>query len=53
MSLDIDFADLFARMPSPYMMLDHELRYIDVSDSYLAIVGRQRSELLGDRKSVV
>ncbi len=47
MSLDIDFVDLFARMPSPYMMLDHELRYIDVSESYLAIVGRQRSELLG------
>ena len=48
MSLEIDFADLFARMPSPYMMLDRELRYIDASLSYLAIVGRQRSDLLGE-----
>ena len=47
MSLDIDFADLFARMPSPYMMLDRELRFIDANESYLAIVGRRRDELIG------
>ena len=47
MSVDIDIADLFARLPSPYMMLDHDLRYLDANDSYLAEVGRERDELLG------
>ena len=47
MSLDIDFADLFARMPSPYMMLDRDMRFIDANEAYLAITGRQRDELLG------
>ena len=47
MSLDIDFADLFARMPSPYMMLDCEMRFIDANEAYLAITGRQRDDLLG------
>ena len=47
MSLDIDFADLFVRLPSPYMMLDRELCYIDANESYLAIVGRRRDELMG------
>ena len=45
MSLDIDFADLFARMPSPYMMLDREMRFIDANEAYLAITGRQRDDL--------
>ena len=47
MSLDIDFGDLFARLPSPYMMLDHDLRYIDANTSYLALVGRERDALMG------
>ena len=47
MSFDIDFADLFARLPSPYMMLDCDLRYSDANVSYLTIVGRQHDELMG------
>ena len=47
MKLDIDFADLFARLPSPYMMLDRELRYIDANAIYLVMVGRKRDELMG------
>jgi len=43
----IDFADLFAHMPSPYMILDCELRFIDANAAYLAVTGRRREEILG------
>jgi PAS domain S-box-containing protein len=48
MSLEIDFADLFARLPSPYMMLDCDMRFIDANETYLGMVGRQRDELMGE-----
>lgn len=47
MNFQIDFADLFAHLPTPYMMLDCELRFIDANASYLATTGRNRAELLG------
>ena len=47
MNSGIDYADLFARLPSPYMMLDCELRFIDANASYLATTGRSRAQLLG------
>ena len=47
MNSDIDFADLFAHLPSPYMMLDRELRFIDANAAYLATTGRTRDGLMG------
>ena len=47
MNSEIDFADLVARLPSPYMMLDRELRFIDANASYLETTGRSRAELIG------
>lgn len=43
----IDFADLFAHLPSPYMILDRELRFIDASAAYLAVTGRTREAIIG------
>lgn len=43
----IDFADLFAHLPSPYMILDRELRFIDANAAYLAVTARKREEILG------
>lgn len=47
MTPQIDFADLFAHLPSPYMILDHELRFIDANAAYLASTGRERGEVMG------
>ena len=47
MNFQIDFADLFAHLPTPYMILDRELRFLDANAAYLAVTGRKREELLG------
>lgn len=43
----IDFQDVFDRIPSPYMMLDREFRYVAANQAYLATVGRSWVELDG------
>lgn len=43
----IDFAALFGRLPSPYMILDRELRYVEANDAYCATVERPRDALIG------
>jgi two-component sensor histidine kinase len=43
----IDFATVFDRLPTPYMMLDRDLRYVAANQAYLAAVGRRWDELDG------
>jgi two-component sensor histidine kinase len=43
----IDFQTVFDRIPSPYMMLDRDLRFVAANRAYLAVVGRAWSELEG------
>lgn len=43
----IDFENIFDRIPSPYMMLDRQLRYAAANRAYLEVVGRGWDELEG------
>ena len=43
----IDFSDVFDRIPSPYMLLDRDLRYVAANAAYLATVQRGWDELEG------
>jgi PAS domain S-box-containing protein len=43
----IDFAALFAQLPSPYMILDSQLRFIDANAAYLEVTGRRREDIVG------
>lgn len=45
----LDFQSLFERLPSPYMVLDRQLVYVEVNAAYCAVTGRRREELLGRR----
>ncbi|MDR3494995.1 MAG: PAS domain-containing protein, partial [Ancalomicrobiaceae bacterium] len=45
--MEIDFKRLFQALPSPYMLLDLELRFIDANAAYLAVTGRRREDLIG------
>jgi PAS domain S-box-containing protein len=42
-----DVERLFRFFPSPYMVLDTQLRFIDMNDIYLSITQRTREELMG------
>lgn len=42
-----DFERVFQLLPDPYMVLDHELRYVAASDVYLQTTGTQRESLIG------
>ena len=42
-----DFEALFRRLPSPYMVLDRELRFVDANAAYLAVTERTMDELVG------
>jgi len=42
-----DFAALFRLLPSPYMILDRDLRYVEVNDAYCATLERRREDLIG------
>lgn len=44
---EIDRVDLFDVLPTPLMVLDRELRYVDMNEAYLAVTGRTRAQLLG------
>ncbi|WP_158243078.1 PAS domain-containing protein [Acidimangrovimonas sediminis] len=43
----IDFERVFAALPSPYMLLDRDLRYVAANQSYLEATGRTLEDLLG------
>ncbi len=42
-----DFRALFEHLPSPYMVLDRDLRYVEVNAAYCETLERSREELLG------
>lgn len=42
-----DFEALFRALPSPYMVLDRELRFVDANPAYCAVTERSRDELVG------
>lgn len=44
---DIDYQSVFRAFPSPVAVLSCDFTILDVSDDYLAAVGRERSEVLG------
>ncbi len=44
---EIDFRTLFGVLPSPYMILDPDFRYVEVNQAYLDTVERKREELIG------
>ena len=44
---DLVFAHIFDVLPSPYMVLDRELRYVAVNGAYEQAVLKQRDELIG------
>ena len=43
----IDFRELFYSLPSPYMMLDKEMRFFDMNEAYLRVTHQDRDNLLG------
>lgn len=43
----IDFARVFEALPSAYMLLDHELRYVAANSAYLKVTDRQMDEIRG------
>lgn len=45
--LAIDFEALFQSMPTPFMVLDRDLRFIAMNNAYLAMTARTRDDLSG------
>ena len=43
----MDYHQLFEQSPNPYMVLDRDLRYVDMNQAYLDVTGRGRDQLLG------
>ena len=43
----IDYSALFQAAPSPFMILDRELRYLDANECYLQVVGATIEDLRG------
>ncbi len=43
----VDYAAVFEALPSPFMILDHELRYVSANAAYLETTGRKLSDLIG------
>lgn len=42
-----DFSALFQALPSPHMVLDRALRYVDANPAYCQVTERTREELIG------
>jgi two-component sensor histidine kinase len=42
-----DFAAAFMRLPSPYMILDRDLCYVEANEAYCATLERRREDLIG------
>ena len=45
--LQPDFAALFRVLPSPYMIIDRDFRYVEVNAAYCAVLERRREDLIG------
>ena len=45
--LAIDFETLFQSMPTPFMVLDKDLRFVAMNTAYLAMTARTKAELVG------
>lgn len=43
----IDFRTLFQALPSPYMVLDRDLGFVEVNAAYEAAIFRDRDDLIG------
>jgi PAS domain S-box-containing protein len=43
----LDFASVFRGHPSPNMVLDRGLRYVEVNDAYCAVTEHSRAQLIG------
>lgn len=43
----IDFGEVFDRIPSPYMLLDRDFRYVAANRAYLRTLGRSLDQLEG------
>lgn len=43
----IDFRVLFGTLPTPFMILDRELCFVEMNEAYLAVTSRSREELIG------
>ena len=41
----INFQLIFARSPNPYVLIDRDLRLVDMNDAYLRVTMREREEL--------
>lgn len=46
---DVDYAAIFEALPSPFMVLDRDLRYVAVNAAYVETTGRSREQLIGGR----
>ncbi|MEQ9448602.1 MAG: PAS domain-containing protein, partial [Rhodospirillaceae bacterium] len=42
---ELDFARIFEALPSPFMILDQNLRYVAANPAYVAVVGTPFSKL--------
>lgn len=45
--LDLDYAQVFAAVPAPCVVLDPQLVIVAANDAYLAVTGRRREQLIG------
>lgn len=45
--MQIDLNALFGKAPSPYVLLDSDLRMVWANDAYLDVTGRSRSSVIG------
>ncbi|KGM55861.1 hypothetical protein N800_12240 [Lysobacter daejeonensis GH1-9] len=43
----MDYHQLFEQSPNPYMVVDRDLRYVDMNQAYLEVTGRSRDQLVG------
>ncbi len=43
----MDFQRLFSALPTPFMVLDRNLRFVDMNPEYLRVTEREREELIG------
>lgn len=46
---EVDYARIFDVLPSPFTLLDHELRYVAANKAYFEATGRRLEELLGQK----
>lgn len=45
----VDFGAIFEALPSPFMILDRDLRYVAANAAYVATTGRPREKLIGGK----